>query len=965
MRNHTAPSTANEDVASLYYGTVHACFFRQHESSSCIFLEDCENAQDAMGRLATQQAHIDSKIGSFAETEGRLLVDAVLDVCSIRQGYSILLRGLEDARNKVCSTKSVLSTMPRDVRGLLFEQKVASVYLEFLKQILECKNCENIVGRLLEERHFDVATETVLQNLKFVNRSDVSGIVAVQLLVLKNEIARDKLLRHLCDAIGILLYSNVEPSEETELKTRKDIRSLSSYLHRIVATTVSGDNPDTTISASLYQLELSQNAQREIHTRFCHILRRHVFKGFGGDAHDCASKLVRDNRGNSRPTRYDRNTQKRSINFGISPERRQFYHLIDDLLSTTIVYMERFWYFFIGGGVGVDVNLNSLPDGSWKSSNRRNQALLLLWYTVQTDIIDILRRHYEYNEFINIDSGTNKWSSIKQELGVPSSSKNASFTNENRAFSFSGSKLWPSSEDIFTTDGIGTQYFQDKNGVTISDEFSRLLLCEPSPYHSIEVNPLVRKVSNSIDSWVHAWSGADLHGLHDVETLDVFVQKSNDLVCHCVKTGVTNDASVVCDGPSAFDATCAVFPAVNNNAGKIFSSAPELIFSLKNWTRRIVLDCADGNDELVSILKETIQVVLDRYLRRCKRLLEEQVGASCSRKRFEDYSIALPHSGKELSLRSFLSWVRATLSNGSRGNEIDVDGDELFSTMADLGWSVKPVDACSSTNRDWSYSSASFLEYCLMEKNIFPNTKSSLLPSESTLFRENTSLLPLSPGLDLLACIHTSLLWIIEETECLEEDFKSYTHCTTLFVTRYMKEFADECLYLVHISMRLRCHWHFNLIFNGIHNAEEPRSLSCNTISSLCNDLSVFINKIYLSLKGKSAKFCAQGLETLLSTMALDFMRQQFNLEQTGDGRNSTAFNVVKTKQYLVAVEETIRCIDGHSECARIGFRNVEKILALVSLSLNCNDHMHLANNDSLLCSFEVDCMKGMCARPV
>ena len=121
MRNHTAPSTANEDVASLYYGTVHACFFRQHESSSCIFLEDCENAQDAMGRLATQQAHIDSKIGSFAETEGRLLVDAVLDVCSIRQGYSILLRGLEDARNKVCSTKSVLSTMPRDVRGLLFE----------------------------------------------------------------------------------------------------------------------------------------------------------------------------------------------------------------------------------------------------------------------------------------------------------------------------------------------------------------------------------------------------------------------------------------------------------------------------------------------------------------------------------------------------------------------------------------------------------------------------------------------------------------------------------------------------------------------------------------------------------------------------------------------------------------------------------------------------------------------------
>ena len=77
----------DEAVASLYYGAVHPCFFRDDETSACQYLEECDSIEGALAKLKVQKDHVENKIRKFTETQRGQLVAGCMDVVNARAGY--------------------------------------------------------------------------------------------------------------------------------------------------------------------------------------------------------------------------------------------------------------------------------------------------------------------------------------------------------------------------------------------------------------------------------------------------------------------------------------------------------------------------------------------------------------------------------------------------------------------------------------------------------------------------------------------------------------------------------------------------------------------------------------------------------------------------------------------------------------------------------------------------------------
>jgi hypothetical protein len=884
-------------------------------------LEECDSIEGALAKLKVQKDHVENKIRKFTETQRGQLVAGCMDVVNARAGYVRVKDKIQAHRENLLNSKIVMATMSRNIRALLFDQDLCETSLGYLMKIKACQNCENMVSKYLQKQEFGKATELILENLRFTGSKEMDLVVSVKLLKTSVEKQRSMLIGKLDERLGELLYEQVDVrADESEL--REKIRTLSSLVHKLLfvhgSENCEGPKPKTSITKELYKLKVSQNAQRFFHDRCCTLLRKYAFRN-----------------------------QQDYLNNG----QWLIYHLMKDLLGDCRVYMERFWYFFIGGGLERGVDVGGVPPPSWKEKNKDNQLLFFVWSTVQMDLIDILQRHYE-------DNGANysKSSNAETPPSVPGEARNP--LRAESLFSFSNCKGWPTLASPPFNRGNDPPEKTNRlaSPEKVHDEFSTLLICEPSLYHAVAVNPMVKQLSSDIDAWVETWS---MHGggntstyssWNELESISAFVLRTNDLLSHCVKSSIISEMSAICDAPAAFDTNCTKDACVPGGKVKIFASSFELVAMIESWYGRMITAKDTHVNEpgfffnrtLFGSLQESIQSAVDRYSRLCKRLVEDH--ADCwSVKRLANHSVAMPQSGCTCTYKRFLEsffsrdhvddGIKAELTQQAHGLEHSGDAD--------------PMDARSF----------SLLEYDLMEKSLRRPGRHAQDCGKaddglaSDFFPEGCTLLPMTQGLDCMACIYTSLVYLKSKIETLGDRFTGITNHA--FSTDALQSFSSKCIFAVHASLRLRCHWRLNAVPHQLRELVDP-VYPC--LQLLCNDLAFFFENIFPMLDSTGSEFCAAGLGSLIGTILIKHARAILQSNALAIADDNSAAREDGTRILLGSFVSLQQAMLGYFPGA---FTSAEKVLEICRMGGGGDDRVALANAGSCrFSSFEIEFLK-------
>ncbi len=786
--------TDESKISALIYGTLNQGLLRENGRDGMeIFLSDCDSLTDAKEKLKEQKKYVDKTIATVATLNWENVVKGACNVVEMERAYSKTVNRVTSLRNSIDSSKNMLTSLPRNIRQLYFEQYEYKYALEMIEKI---KECEELYSKMLNENvmkdDFKKLTAQISAAYNALNEPKYEKLLLKKELKSNLKDAANLLIDKIDKELSILLYSRVcfldkkkksndsnnsdnnnnnnnvndsindddikETNDNTETLHCKEIRILSSYIYKLLIST--NDNTDNVNPHERFsELNVALNAQTKFNNFFLMILYKYNAKSINdviiqGDNHKTCKVY------------------------------NHFYYFVHDLMKICEIYMERFWHFYIGGSLqhyNADNNNNNDDDitidnyrnlvaNASNSSTGPNNTLMLLWYTVQTDLISILRRHFE-EEVVYVDNSNirpsfqeNSSNNLNSPEAIVSRTLDNWFTNND------GSEMsfyihervdeWPESTSLI---GGKKRSSSVQDSISQIVPFDQLFVCPPSPYNAVEISTLVNKIAKKIDHFVHnsmkktsstpsrkkrhsrtnldptSYKRAD----SAIETIVPFIQSSRDFLFNCIKTDVIKDVVTICDSPSALDR---LQIEIDNNSTTmtILSSSNDVIRIFENWIHRFCFtyDINNSNhkdqvDELLlnEVIK-SIDVGIERYLKWCKRMFTNDWNEKISKKRIAKYNnvIFLPETGYEIDMEKFLHWVLDHIvhdgeSHNSNNNKSGMDefekyNQELIQLSKKLNRDQRIIlENDNKSKAKLSTQTLSLLEIYLMEDQYFNNVK--------------------------------------------------------------------------------------------------------------------------------------------------------------------------------------------------------------------------------------------------
>ncbi len=802
------------NISALIYGTVNPGLLRENTIDGFeIFLSDCESVLEAKEKLKEQKIYVDRTITAVTDSNWENIVNGVCNVVKMEQAYSKTVSRVTELRASVDRSKHMLTSLTRNISQLKLEQYEYKYALEMIEKIKECEDLYILIlnGNIVEE-DFKMMTTKISKAYKELNNANYEKSLLKKESKNNLKKAANLLIKKIDDELSRLLYSPVsslvrnyattdnssnrinsdsdisnenfgESNFDAEEKSHcKKIRMLSSYIYELLICT--NDNNDSMKSHDKFsELKAAVNAQANFNSLFLNILYKYDAKSI--------EDILRQ---------YDKTAAYKVHD--------NFYYFVQDLMKLCEIYMERFWHFYVGGSLRYfhiadndatddDINISNCRnfiDSSSINISGANNTLIFLWYTVQTDLISILRRHFE-EEVVYVDNA-NIRSSFQDNMNnfdVPDAI--VSRTIDNWFIDNDGSEM---SFYVHERQGISVEpppYTNTEDKTRTSVPFDQLFVCPPTPYNAVEIFTLVNRIAKKIDEFVHSSmkktsttpsrkkrnsrTNMDLPSYQrtdsSIETLVPFIQCSRDFLFNCIKTDIIKAVVAICDSPSAVDRLQVA--SENNTNMIVLSSTKDMIKMIENWINRFCLIPnqavnnkeednvrhdqsnfsnvrtkpfnGDHIDEL--LLEEVVKSVdfgIERYLKWCARMFLNDWNETISKKRIAKYNntIFLRETGCELDMEKFLYWLLDHIvddgcndvTQRDENDEYERYNNELIQLSKKLDNyqevkddTVKKNNTNDENNVKLTTRTLSLIEIYLMEDQYFNNIKYDRSPDDS------------------------------------------------------------------------------------------------------------------------------------------------------------------------------------------------------------------------------------------